>query len=82
MNQKEPVVFGALVLTTVNAVMALVLALGIDVSSELQAAIVGIVNIIVVWIVALRTRSLVYAPYTVQQAMKPSPEDTLPPPTI
>lgn len=81
MNQKEPVALGALVQIGLNAVLSLLVAFNIvTLTTEQTAALYGIANALVAIAVALKARSVVFSPFTVKQAMAPSPEDLGPPP--
>lgn len=75
MPSKEPVALGALVQVALNAVLALVVAFGVDFTTEQTAALFGVANALVAVVVAWKARSVVYSPHTVHEAMKPSPED-------
>lgn len=65
-GQKEPVALGALVQIGLNAVLTLLVAFNIvSLNGEQTAALYGIANVIVIVAVAIKTRSVVFAPYTV-----------------
>ena len=75
MNQKEPVVLGGLVILAYNAILTALLEFNVwSPTAGQQRALYGLVNAALVIIVAFKTRSVVYSPYTVSQATKPSPE--------
>lgn len=65
--KREPALFYGLA----NTILALVLAFGVQLTTEQTGAILAVTSALL----ALLTRSQVYAPTTVQEAMKPSPED-------
>lgn len=71
--KNEPVVVGGLVTGLVTAVLALIIAFGVDLSQEQQVAILGVVTALIA-LVAFLVRRKTYGPVTVQNAMKPSPE--------
>ena len=76
MNQKEPVALGALVQLGLNAVLTILVAFSVvSLSGDQTAALYGAANALCAIVVAWKSRSVVYSPYTVTQAMKPSPED-------
>lgn len=80
MPSKEPVALGAVVGVVLNAILVVLAAFDVaDLSADQTAAIFGLANALTFVVVAFKTRSVVYSPYTVQQAMKPSPEDLRPP---
>lgn len=70
--KREP----ALILGAVQAVIALALSFGLNLSVEQVGAILAATAAVL----ALVTRAQVYSPHTVQEAGKPSPEDGLAPP--
>lgn len=81
MTNREPVALGALVQMALNAVLTLLVAFEIVSLTDLQtAALYGVANVGCVIVVAIKTRSVVYSPFTVKQAMVPSPEVHGPPP--
>jgi ABC-type enterobactin transport system permease subunit len=72
--KNEPVVLGGLVTGLVTAVLALVIAFGVDLTQEQQVAILGVVTALIA-LVAWLVRRKTYGPETEASAMKPSPED-------
>lgn len=56
---REPVALGAAIVVLVQAILAGVLAFGVDVTPEQTAAILGIVTAVIAVLVALGVRSLV-----------------------
>lgn len=75
-TKTEPVALGALVQIALNAVLTLLVAFNVvTLTGEQTAALYGVANVVVTIVVAVKARSVVYSPYTVQEAMKPSPED-------
>jgi predicted histidine transporter YuiF (NhaC family) len=68
--KREPALFYGLV----NSILALVLAFGVQLSTEQTGAILAATSALL----ALLTRRTVYSPHTVQEAMKPSPEELYP----
>lgn len=80
MVNKEPVALGAIVGVVLNAILVVLSTFNVvDLNAEQTGAIFGLANAVTFVVVAVKTRSVVYAPYTVQQAGKPSPEDLGPP---
>lgn len=76
MTQKEPVALGALVQVALNAVLSILVAFGIvTLDGDQTAALYGAANAAVAVVVAVKTRAVVYAPSTVAEAGRPSPED-------
>ena len=75
MNAKEPVALGALVQMALNAVLTGLTEFNvIDFTGNQTAYLYGAVNTIMVIFLAIKTRSVVYSPYTIREAMAPSPE--------
>ena len=68
-TKTEPVALGALVTSAVNAVLLVLSAFNVaSLSGDQTAAVFGIVNIVIAVVIAIKTRSVVYAPATVQDA--------------
>lgn len=68
-TKTEPIALGALVTLVLNAVLGLLAAFSIaDLTADQTAAVFGIANVLVVLVVAIKTRSVVYSPATVAQA--------------
>lgn len=77
--KSEPVAFGAIVYIIVNLILTGLAVWDVaSLTSEQTAWVYLAANGVTTIVVALKTRSVVYAPYTVQEAMKPSPEDNPP----
>lgn len=65
-SQKEPVALGALVGVILNAVLLALSAFGILSLSDMQtAAVYGLANAICFVVVAVKTRQVVFSPYTI-----------------
>ena len=77
--KNEPVALQGAVTGLVLAVLAVLVAFGVDLTQDQQVAILGLVAaLIVVW--SYFTRKKTYGPETVKRAGAPSPEDAGPPP--
>lgn len=74
-TKTEPIALGALATLGVKAAMGLVLALGFQLSSELALAIGGVVDFVVLAVVVVKTRSVVWAPASVQTYDTVEPQD-------
>ena len=64
---REPVAIIGAVTAAATAILALVVAFGLDVSPDQQAAILGVVAVLAPLTATLVTRSWVYAPATVER---------------
>lgn len=68
-TKSEPIALGALVTIILNAALLVLSAFGVaSLDGEETAAVYTGANALVVLVVALKTRSVVYSPATVQQA--------------
>lgn len=84
-SQKEPVALGALVGVILNAVLLALSAFSVVSLTDMQtAAVYGLANAICFVAVALKTRQVVFSPYTiannsvtpVSQPKPPAPQDS------
>lgn len=57
--QKEPVMLAATIVSLVGAVIALLIAFGVDLTQEQTAAIVGLTNVVAPLVAALFVRAKV-----------------------
>jgi hypothetical protein len=75
MTTKEPVALGALVQMVLNAILTGLTEFNvIDFTGNQTAYLYGAVNVVMVVFIAFKTRAVVYSPYTIREAMAPSPE--------
>ena len=70
---REPVAIIGAVTAAATAILALVVAFGLDVSPDQQAAILGVVAVLAPLTATLVTRSWVYAPATVERLASGDP---------
>ncbi len=66
MNREPAAIIGTIT-AAVTAILALLVAFGLDIEPEQQAAILGVIAVIAPVVATLITRSAVFAPATVQE---------------
>lgn len=66
----EPLIGVGAVTAVVTAVLALLVALGLPISDELQAAILTVVAVVAPIVVAIAGRKLVWSPATVRKVIE------------
>lgn len=66
----EPVLSTATVVTVVTAVLALLVALGLPISDEVQAAILGGIAVLAPIVLGLAARSKAWSPLTVRRTVQ------------
>lgn len=69
--QHEPVYAVSAITALVSAVLSAVVAFGFELSAEQVATILGAVNAILVIVAGVITRSIVWAPATVDEVLHP-----------
>lgn len=67
--QKEPVYATAAITVVVQAALAALVAFGFELSADQVAAVLGLVNGILILIAAIATRNIVWAPASVEAAL-------------
>ena len=69
--QHEPVYAVSAITALVSAILSAVVAFGFELSGEQVATILGAVNAVLVIVAGVITRSIVWAPATVDEVMHP-----------